>query len=369
MVEATAGGVRRHLQTILPGLRERGHEIALVYASERADPGFHQDVAGYEAAGICCHQIFLRRMPHPSDLRARCELRNFAAKWKPEVVHCHATKAGLIGRMLGVDCAVAYSPHAFLFQGARGFKRVLLRQLERFRRAQIDRLICVSAAEEQLAIDSGLFTKARTAVATNGVAVPEPANREKLRQELALAPGDFAIGSLARLAPQKCLATGLRALALVAAEQRMGMRLFLWGDGPEEPHLRALADDLGVASCVRWCGHRTDARSLLPAMDLGLLTSQFEGLSYQLLETLAVAVPVVASDIPGNRLVEPSPGVVYAPVGDCQAFADRLSQLEQETLAERTMRGQAGRALIRDYYSLTAQLDQLETIYQHMSPS
>ena len=65
VVEATGGGVRRHLQLVLPGLRARGHEVALAYSLRRADPGFSQDLAQFEAAGIVLREIPMRRLPAP----------------------------------------------------------------------------------------------------------------------------------------------------------------------------------------------------------------------------------------------------------------------------------------------------------------
>ncbi len=268
VVEATGGGVRRHLQLVLPGLRARGHEVALAYSLRRADPGFSQDLAQFEAAGIVLREIPMRRLPAPADRAAARKVAEFATDFGAEIMHCHGTKAGILGRMQRRIRPVVYSPHAFLFQGATGFKRILLLMLENMFVRQTAALICVSEAEEQVARAADLRF-AKVAIARNGVPITSPANPAGF--------AEFAIGCAARLAPQKGIDVLIRALGQVP-----GARLTLWGDGPLLAELQALAVAEGVADRVDFAGFAEDAREQVKNMDLGVLPSRFEGLSYQL---------------------------------------------------------------------------------------
>jgi glycosyltransferase involved in cell wall biosynthesis len=143
----------------------------------------------------------------------------------------------------------------------------------------------------------------RLHVVHNGVPPPPhaPPSAEEARQGLGLA-GDFVVTSIGRLIPLKRFDVLIRALTLLRDEVPRA-RLVLVGSGPCEGALRALASESGVAERVRFTGRLAQAEVLrhLRASHVFALVSTHEGFSHVLLEAMQAGVPVVATDVGGNR--------------------------------------------------------------------
>ncbi len=99
---------------------------------------------------------------------------------------------------------------------------------------------------------------------------------------------------VARLSAQKAHEVAFAAFAKMLADCPTAV-LLLIGTGPREQELRALAVDLGVAQRVRFLGVRDDVPDLLPGLDISCLSSVHEGVPLVLAESMAAAVPVVAT--------------------------------------------------------------------------
>ena len=98
--------------------------------------------------------------------------------------------------------------------------------------------------------------------------------------------------------------------------------LIIVGDGPQRESLQLLRDHYGSQDACRFVGHRTDAAELLTAFDLLLNGSLYECQSNTILEAMATGVPVIATDIPGNRdLVRHGQTGYLYPQGDVAQLA------------------------------------------------
>ncbi len=139
-------------------------------------------------------------------------------------------------------------------------------------------------------------------------------------------PGDGArLITAARFAPEKALDILIEAVA-VLPEATIGS-VSMYGEGPDHDHLRGLVRKLGLESRVfirPWSGRMAER---LAAHDLFVLPSRAEGMSYALLEAMAIGLPVVASDIPGNAeaLMYGSAGLLVRQ-GDATALARGIQQ-------------------------------------------
>ena len=347
VTEAAGGGVRRHLQRLLPELRQGGMEVDVLLASGRAEPGLDGDLASYRALG-CRTATFSGRGTLGTLWRGIPAFRQALRAWHPDVVHLHATRAGLLGR-LGAPRAprsvLVYSPHAFAFQAtAPPLQAWLARRLERFLAGRTAALVCVAQAERDLALAAlGRTPAGRLVVIENGL---EAQFRDRLlprdgaRAEWGIPPEECLLGFAGRLVPQKDLETLLRALAL-ARPRLPRFRLAVCGNGPLETSLRALADALGLEAQITWRGFVADLPRRMAAFDLLALPSRYEGFSYTLLEALAAGVPVLATDLPAN-LPRPElrgpicllePGAVAAWAEGLVAALHDLPARQQQTAA------------------------------------
>lgn len=205
----------------------------------------------------------------------------------------------------------------------------------------------------------------KTTVIENGIHVPEaedPGRRDALRAELGLANPDAVVfATVARLFPIKGINVLLDAWARMSVPDA---KLLIIGDGPDHDELLAQREQLGLGSSVDFLGFRRDVSRLLFAADVFVLPSFSEGLSCSVLEAMAHALPVVASDVGGNPslVLEGQTGLLVPP-GDPDLLAERLSTLAAERATAVGM-GAAGRARVLQYYSDQVTFEKYWSLYE-----
>jgi glycosyltransferase involved in cell wall biosynthesis len=369
VTEATGGGVRRHLQRLVPELRRQQVAVDLLLGSGRAEPGLDADLADYRAQG--CRTAVFRGS---GTLGALCSgipaLWRALRDWEPDVVHLHATRAGLVGRLgrrRRQPPAVLYSPHAFVFQAnlpplARWLGRYVERRLARV----TDAFVCVSASERDAALATLAVEPGRVRLIENGLEAgfaEALLPRAAVRAAWGVRGSAPLIGLCGRLAAQKDPATLLRALA--GCWQRFpGVRLAVCGSGPLAASLHDLAQRLGLEEVVLWNGFVADLPRRLSGFDLLVLPSRYEGLSYALLEALAAGVPVLAADIPANLPRPELRGpITLVPAGDPQAWTAALSAA-LSALPARRAQASAMAAWVRQEFSVHRQVTALAELYR-----
>jgi glycosyltransferase involved in cell wall biosynthesis len=195
--------------------------------------------------------------------------------------------------------------------------------------------------QDRLALTEGSITTIHYGVDTapyRDVSVDAVA---KLRTEWGGGGDCWLIGTVARLVPQKAVHSLIEAYARYRRHASKASRLIIVGQGPLEAALKALADNLGIASEVTWAGFREDIPVVMRALDLFVLTSIYEGFGLVLLEAMAAARPVLATSVSATPEVvaDGRTGVLVPPL-DTVRLADAVSFFEQQVTREAF--GQAG---------------------------
>ncbi|MDP9196475.1 MAG: glycosyltransferase, partial [Pseudomonadota bacterium] len=197
-------------------LRARGVDVHVV-----TSPG--QQLYDFTAReGITPHAVPIERRIAPfTDLKSLWQLWRLFRRLKPDVVHTHTPKGGLLGtlsaRLAGVP-RVIYHIHGFPFVTQRGWKRFVLKMAERISCRTAHRVLCVSRSLRGEAEKEGIYPARRIEVPlngsiggvdTDGLFNPErlPAGeRQRIRSALGLAPDDPVIGFVGRLSHDKGMA-------------------------------------------------------------------------------------------------------------------------------------------------------------------
>jgi glycosyltransferase involved in cell wall biosynthesis len=329
------------------GLPEDRFDV-LAVVSPRSDGEFLPDMEDMWLRGRRVEVIPMHRNPAPfSDVLAVYRLWRLLRRERPDVLHVHGSKGGLLGRLAGRMAGVPriyHTPHVYPFQWARGLRRLILLAGERLLWRLSTSVVAVGQGQAAVALGMRLAVPERLVTIPNGVdadhfaRLASPENRASVRRELGLAPDCLAVGMVARLAPQKGCGHFLRAARAVA--DRFPSAVFLLvGSGPLLPVLRAMAGDLGLGSRMMFLGHRQDADRLYAALDLFVLSSLWEGLPYAILEAQASGLAVVASRIPGcEELVESGKTGYLVEMHDETGIARKICEL----LADRDLRKRMG---------------------------
>ena len=333
VMEATIGGTKRHLTELSIGLHRAGYRIEVACPPVRSDSfgdtSFVSDVA---RAGIPVHPIPMRRAVSPgADLLATLRLARLMRRGRYDIVHCHSSKAGVIGRVaarLAGGAHVCYTPHGFsyLIPGS-GRRRWLYLTIERVLGHFTDRLIAVSPSEGTEAVQRGVVPADRVAVIENGLdldELPGPEERAKVRTEYGWGDDAMVVGTVARQMAQKDPFTWLRTAAAVA---RTHDRVrFVWVNGGELlAASKRLAQTLDLGDQMTFLPYVPNASRVMAGFDVLMLSSRFEGLSYVVLEAMGLGKPVVATDVLGTRdVIEHGKNGLLAAPGEPQTLADHL---------------------------------------------
>lgn len=196
----------------------------------------------------------------------------------------------------------------------------------------------------------------------NGITpAPDPVDRAALTAELCVPVDAPLVVTVGRLAPQKNQALAIRAIAELDTAT-----LVLVGDGELRSDLEQLARDLGVTSRVRFTGARPDARAMLGAADVAVLSSAWEGLPLVALEAFAAGVPLVATGARGVRelVTDGSTGLLVAP-GDHRALGAAIERVLGDDGLRRRLAAAASDIAAR--HSEQAMADEYRTIYEEVA--
>lgn len=250
-----------------------------------------------EAEHNSCDVHVLNRRPG-LDWSCRHRLRRLFRQIQPAVVVAHQYTPffySSLARGLSRSPPIIFVEHGRHFPDPRKLHRILANRLL-FRRH--DAVIAVAESVKQAVICKEGIASRRVHVIPNGID-PQPyfaaaALRETTRQELGLTDGDVVLIQVARLDHLKDHSTAISAVEKIRHDR---VRLLIVGDGPEESQIRQRVSHSPTRERFRLLGYRQDVPNLLAAADVFLLSSISEGLPVTVLEAMAAALPIVATNV------------------------------------------------------------------------
>ena len=293
-------GAERQVCDLLPYLQQEGVAVAAmsVYGSRLSED---------EAQELPFPSIDVGRKSR-ADYSFLPRLVSEIRRFDPDIVHAHTHSGKYWGRvaawMAGVK-TVVFTEHNPCDPRRSSIERFADPLLH----ARTTRIVTFMDEQRRFLSQSDRVRMEKIVVIPNGLAAgaqPDAADRAVGRRLLGVTGDQYAVLLVGRLEYQKNQELALRAMAAVSPDDRRSIRLFLVGAGTEEIKLRGLARALDVEECVRFLGYRTDVPALLPAADLLLMTSLFEGMPLTLIEAMNAGVPILstpwtgASDMLGN---------------------------------------------------------------------
>jgi glycosyltransferase involved in cell wall biosynthesis len=355
VAQPTEGGVARCVLEFAAAQLRAGLDVTV------ACPPIGWLPAQLSTAGVPTRAWPAVRSPGPTVPAETGRLRRVVADAAPDLVHLHAAKAGLAGRLaVRGRLPTVFQPHAWSFEAVTGPLRAATIAWERLATRWSDVLVCVSEAERAAGAAAGVRMP-RTAVVPNGVDLTRlttagPEERKVARAVLGLTPDVPLCVCIGRLARQKGQDVLLAAWPSVLQEVP-DAELLLVGDGPDRAELQRTAPPR-----AQFAGGQADVLDWLAAADVVVAPSRWEGMALVPLEAMARARSVVVSDVAGMaEAVAPGAGAIV-PVGQTQPLAAAVaSRLRDRAAAD--AEGRIGRKVVETQHDLARTVAGLDRAY------
>ena len=329
-------------------------------------PEYIRTLEAFEAAGV--EFIGLERSARV-DLAQWRRVVAFMRNRKIDVLHTHKLGSNFWGALLsplaGVPVFIAHE-HTWSFEG-EPVRRFLDRELIA-RRA--DAFVAVSAEDERKMAEIEGIPRSKLRLVTNGIPDPPAPSGADVRAELGIEPEAPVIGVVATLRPQKALHVLVEAAELIRRDFPDLRVLIVGGEDSQIPEEKIRIKELiaahGLEETVLMLGLRLDVPDVLAAMDVGVLSSDYEGSPLALMESMEAELPIVATAVGGvPDLVQEGVTGILVPPGDPAALAAGVSRLLADRDLLRQM-GEAGRARRRSEFTIEAMVRNVEALYYEL---
>lgn len=369
------GGAQENTVLSCEGLHELGHRVTLLSGPTTGPEGSlvpRAKVGGYTFREV---PELVRSVNPWLDVRARRDMARIFEELKPDVVHTHSSKAGILGRYAAVDAEVpliVHSIHGMSFNRTQSAPiRALYTWLERAAARHTNAIVTVADAMIDQTVQARVCRREKMVTVYSGMEVerfdPADYDRAAVRREWNMPEDAIVVGSVARLFRKK----GYEQLIPVMAQaaQREPRLRFVWvGDGAQRAEYEAELQRLGVRERTHLIGlvPPTAIPRLIAGFDILAHTSQWEGLPRAVVQGLLMRVPAAAFAIDGTPevVIDGVTGRLMR-LNDLAGFADALVALAQD--ADLRLRlGAAGRAHCLARFDWRVMVDQLDELYRRL---
>ncbi len=357
MTSLSYGGAQTLVIELIMQLLKRGWKVNFISMIPPTAATFVQRLT---AAGVEVVSLGMRRgVANP---RALFQLAGILSRWRPSIVHSHMVHANLLARAVRLiaPVPVLVSTAHNVYEGSG--KLMLAYRISDWL-ADVTTNVSQAAVERYIAIHAVPAKKIR--FIPNGIDVHrfrvDEQRRQTCRKQLGVTD-EFVWFAVGRIDAAKDYPTMLRAFNQTRTAKRS--LLLVAGEGPLENEMKQLCAQLNIVAQTRFLGVTDQIPDLLNAADAYLMSSAWEGMPIVLLEAAASGLPIVATDVGGNRevVIDGKSGLLVPPhTPDKLAVA--MQHLMHLPVTDRRLMGHCGRNHVLKNYNIERIADQWEKLY------
>ena len=366
---------KRSILFVIDGLEFGGGERLFLQLAVKLRDRYHFLVAT-DSGGKFAHElrnldieVFSLNMTRQLALKPFYQIRDIIRHKKIKLVHSQGARADFFSRLAGRRARV---PHivSTIQMPVEGFevgflRKLIYRLMDQFSGRYVDRFIVVSESLRKTITEGRGISDERVAKIYNGIELDQfhpDLKRSNLRKQWGISAEDPVIGAIGRLVWQKGFEYLIEAMPEILQDISQA-KLLLVGEGPLRHELEGLARKLDVYTRVIFAGFRSDIQDLLSMIDILAVPSLLEGFPMITLEAMAMAKPIVATQIEGivEQISDSDEGILVPP-RDTEALASAILRLIKERELGNRL-GVAARSKIERYFSIDKMVKETEMVY------
>jgi len=360
------GGAQKVTLMTLERLPRDRYELGLITGPEGILVGWANQIPDLTRFWI---PNFVREVRPIQDSITLLKLWRLFRRERPDIVHTHSSKAGILGRLAARLAGVPVIFHTYHGFGFNDFQPRLIKTLyiwlERITGRVTNQTVIVSYANAKRAEDSGIVRNndwilCRDAISLEQFMQPGP-RRTKLR-EWNVPENRVVAGMVACFKPQKSPLDFVEVAARVLKETDR-VHFIMAGDGELRPAIEARIRDLGISSHITLLGWQRDMPEVYRNLDVVVLTSLWEGLPCVFSEAMAAGLPIVATHVDGAReaIIDGDNGFLHGP-HDVEGMAKSVLKLVENPALREAM-GSRGKSRVSEF-DIDTSVRALESAYQ-----
>lgn len=268
-----------------------------------------------------------------SDLSAILSVRKLIKKYNPDIIYCHSSKAGAIGRIadIGFNNKVIYNAHGWSFnmKGQNSKIIKLYKFIEKTLAKYTDKIVCISEYEKERALNNNICSIEKIIVINNGIDFEEYLKvQPKCRDGISISQDAFVIGAVGRLHNTKAPDIFVRMASIV--KETIPQAFFIMvGDGPYREIIEKQIEDANLKDSFYITGWVDDPLDYINLFDVATLLSRWEGFGLVLPEYMLMGKPIVATKAGAIPYVIGDAGLLID-VDDFNQASDSVIKLFQD---------------------------------------
>lgn len=335
----------------------------------------HEQDADYLTTGLGLHPVVVNEMKRNifplQDGQAYQRIKTLIDEFKPDIVHTHAAKSGVIGRLAADACKVPVIVHTFhghVFHSYfNKWSSKTFVHIERYLARKSTGIVAISESQKNdLANVYKIAPEEKIQIIPLGLdldkfQINKEEKRKRFRSQYNIADDEIAIGIIGRVVAVKNHHLFVAAAKKLLEQTNKPVRFVVIGDGDMRPQMEADFMAAGIdyayypenrnkatAICTSWL---TDMDVVFAGLDIVALTSHNEGTPVSLIEAQGAGKPIVSTDVGGVKdiAVDKQCGFITEP-GDAEHFAAALLELVSDTNLRETF-GEFGKNYVHEKFS------------------
>ncbi|MFC1868984.1 glycosyltransferase family 4 protein [Thermodesulfobacteriota bacterium] len=357
------GGGERVFSQIINGLDPYKYHIFL---ASLPDGHFYKSITNNQVKYLPLD--FLKRV----NPRLILQLKKIIKRKDIQIVHGQGTRAEFYARV-ATRLAGKAKYVSTIAMPVEGFdvgilRKKIYRLFDRFSERYVDRFIVVSDALKDMMINKrGIFPEKVVRI-YNGIEIDRyssdnvKASRLKVREEFKINENDFLIGAIGRLVWQKGFECLIRAIPSII-KSYPNSKLLIVGDGPLKDRLKEQGKRLRVKEYLIFTGFRDNIKEILSAIDILVIPSLLEGFPMITLEAMAMAKPIIATNIEGikEQLIDSESGLLIPP-GDEHAVSQAFVKIVEDKMLSGKLGSNARKRVVEEF-SVQRMINETEKVY------